>query len=66
MFSNDVLDKIKKDETLGAGNFLYKLKEIVGDVSKKVLFLDTPYRDHHGHDWLEFSVDLLYSFHSID
>jgi acyl-coenzyme A synthetase/AMP-(fatty) acid ligase len=57
MFSNDILDKIKQDETIGAGNFLYKLKEIVGDVSQKTLFLDTPYKDHHGNDWLAFSVD---------
>jgi len=57
MFSNDLLDKIKQDETIGAGNFLYKLKEIVGDVSNKTLFLDTPYKDHHGQEWQAFSVD---------
>lgn len=58
MFSNDILDKIKQDKALGAGNFLYKLKEIIGDdASKKILYLDTPYTDHHGKKWLVFSVD---------
>lgn len=57
MFSNDILDKIKQDETVGAGNFLYKLREIVGDVSNKKLFLDRPYIDHHGDSWSALSVD---------
>lgn len=57
MFSNEILNKIKQDETLGAGNFLYRLKDIVGDLSHKTLFLDSPYTDHHGQIWDSFSID---------
>ncbi|EEE35747.1 AMP-dependent synthetase and ligase [Rhodobacteraceae bacterium KLH11] len=48
MYSNSILDQIKADETLGAGNFLYKLRDIVGDVTEQSLFLDTAYVDHTG------------------
>jgi len=60
MFSNDILDKIKADPSLGAGNFLYKLRALTSDIDKRTIYLSQPYKDHHGNEHLRLSVkDIL-------